>query len=80
MTVRYYETKLATCSICLEPYQECTRPLGGAGLGLIVEGKADAFEVCESCVRNMAKPFDGPNFDAEEASWELDQIEKKRQP
>ena len=67
MTVRRYETKLATCAICLEPHQECTTPMGGVGLELVVEGKADAFEVCESCVSNMARPFriDGAQKDAD---------------
>ena len=59
MTVRVYETKFCPCEICLEP-NECAIPLGGIGLQLIVEGERPPprqFAVCESCVRNMLKPF-----------------------
>jgi hypothetical protein len=79
MTVRAYETKFCPCEICCEP-NECTIPSGGIGLQISVEGGAPRpFAVCESCVRNMAKPFPpDPNFDAEEASCHLDQIQYGR--
>jgi len=78
MTVRYYETKLTTCAICLEPHQECAHPLGGVGLALIVEGVPVTFDVCESCVRNMAKPFLRAECDDMRAAIELNADEAER--
>lgn len=59
MTVRTYEldTRYRPCEICLEP-RECTMPLCGVGLQISVEGGSLVpFAVCESCVRNMLRPF-----------------------
>jgi len=59
MTVRTYALKLSTCIICLEPHQECSTV--SVGLQVSVEGAPlETFAVCESCVRNMAKPFSQP--------------------
>jgi hypothetical protein len=75
MTVRTYEIKLATCVICGEPHQDCSTPLGGHGLRMSVErGDLLRFEVCESCVRNMAKPFTVER--AEKAEAKLAQVEQ----
>lgn len=65
MTVRTYEldTRYRPCEICLEP-SECTMPLYNGSLYIRVEGgPLVPFAVCESCVRNMMRPFQKGNRD-----------------
>jgi hypothetical protein len=60
MTVRTYTLVLSTCIICLEPHQDCSTV--SVGLQVSVEGAPlETFAVCETCVRNMAKPFSRPS-------------------
>jgi hypothetical protein len=58
MTIRTYELSgFRPCEICAEN-RECSIPFGGVALDLCVEGGSRVpFAVCESCVRNMTKPF-----------------------
>ena len=77
MTVRSYELELSTCIICLEPHQDCSTVR--VGLQVSVEGgPLETFAVCETCVRNMAKPFLRAECDDMRAAIELNADEAER--